>query len=311
MATCESWRLRAILHLDDELDAGERRLVESHLKTCAACRGAFSRERLFREGIRRRRPLHVVPDDLRARVAVLVDAGRAASPAAGTHRRTRPLRAGAAGRLPAYAVAVLIAGLVGLVGLVGVPDVSDVVVTRAEAASFPGMAVDVHKRHQRGQLPLELTTDAAGDVSRWFDGKVPFVVTLPDYQETSGQENRYEIKGARLVGFNGDYAAYVAYRMGRHPISLVITSTSVARPEGGETISAKGIAFHFETIDELKVVTWSHRNLTYALVSNLKERGQQSCMVCHQGAGDRDFIDTLSMTDGAPFTVVASRRPFH
>ena len=310
MAICESWRLRVMLHLDDELDAGERRLVESHLKTCAACRGAFNRERLFREGIRRRRPLHVVPDDLRARVAVLVDAGRAAAPAAGTHRRTLPRRSGAGRHLRAFAVAVLITGLVGLVGLAGVQEVSDIVVTRAEAATFPGMAVDVHKRHQRGQLPLELTADAAGDVSRWFEGKVPFAVTLPDYQETSGQENRYEIRGARLVGFNGDYAAYVAYRMDRQPISLVITSTSVVKPEGGEAISAKGIAFHFETIDDLKVVTWSHRNLTYALVSNLEERGQQSCMVCHQGADDRDFIGTLSMPAGASLKVAASRRPF-
>ena len=308
MATCESWRLRVILHLDNELDVGERRLVESHLKTCAACRGAFSRERLFRGGIRRRRPLHVVPDDLRTRVAMLVDAGRAVSPVAGIRRGARASPSGVARRLRAYAVAVLIAGLV---GLLGVRNLSDVVVASAEAASFPGMAVDVHKRHQRGQLPLELTTDAAGDISRWFEGKVPFVVTLPDYQETSGQEDRYEIRGARLVGFNGDYAAYVAYRMDRQPISLVITSTSVARPAGGDAISARGIAFHFEAIDGLKVITWSHRNLTYALVSNLKERGQRSCMVCHQDAGDEDFIDTLSIADGAPSTVATNRRPFH
>ena len=308
MAACESYRLRVMLHLDDELDADERRLVESHLRTCAACRGAFNRERLFRDGIRRRRPLHVVPDDLKTRVAVLVDAGRAMSPAAGNRRRTRPVFFGLARRLRGYAVTVLIAGLV---GLVGVRNVSDVVVASAEAASFPGMAVDVHKRHQRGQLPLEVTTDAAGDIARWFEDKVPFVVTLPDYQETSGQDNRYEIRGARLVGFNGDYAAYVAYRMDRQPISLVITSTSVARPAGGETISSKGIAFHFDTIDDLKVVTWSHRNLTYALVSNLKERGQRSCMVCHQGTGDRDFIDSLEVADGAPFKVGASRRPVH
>lgn len=308
MAACESWRLRVMLHLDDELDACERRLVESHLKTCASCRAAYNRERLFREGIRRRRPLHVVPGSLRARVAVLVDAARAVSPATVARRRIRPSPAGAAKRLRGYAVAVLIAGLV---GFVGVRNFSDVVVASAEAASFPGMAVDVHKRHQQGQLPLELTTDAAGDISRWFEGKVPFVVTLPDYQETSGQDNRYEVRGARLVGFNGDYAAYVAYRMERQPISLVITSTSVARPQGGETISAKGIAFHFETIDGLKVVTWSHRNLTYALVSNLKERGQRSCMVCHQGAGDREFIHSLEVVDGAPFRVGASRRPVH
>lgn len=293
MAACESWRLRLMLHLDDELDADEQRLVEAHLGTCTACRGAFRREYLFREGIRRRRPLHAAPASLRAAVTSLVGAGRTTSTATETRRR-KP-SAAVAGRLRAFAAAMLIAGLV---ALVAVQDTSDLVVASAEAASFPAMAVDVHRRHQRGHLPLEVTTDTAGDISRWFSGKVPFVVMLPDYQETSGQENRYEIRGARLVGFNGDYAAYVAYRMEREPISLVITSNDVALPAGGETISSKGIAFHFETIDGLKVVTWSHRNLTYALVSNLKERGQRSCMVCHQGAGDRDFIENLAHMDG-------------
>ena len=302
MTACESYRLRVMLHLDDELDADEQRLVEQHLKSCTACRSAFRRERLFRDGIRRRRPLYTVPEDLRAGVASLVGAGRTISPPAETRHRARWLPRRAAGRLRTYAVAVLIAGLVALVGVRNVPDL---VVASVEAASFPVMAVDVHKRHQRGHLPLEVTTDAAGDIARWFAGKVPFVVTLPDYQETSGQENRYEVRGARLVGYNGDYAAYVAYRMDREPISLVITSTSVARPAGGETISSKGIAFHFETIDGLKVVTWSHRNLTYALVSNLTERGQKSCMVCHQGAGDRDFIDSLAYAGGA----AANRKP--
>ena len=87
MAVCEHYRLRVTLHLDDELDAGEQRLVQAHLETCAPCRNAFKRERLFREGIRRRRPLHVAPDDLRAWVASLVDSRRMASPAPGSRHR--------------------------------------------------------------------------------------------------------------------------------------------------------------------------------------------------------------------------------
>jgi hypothetical protein len=41
------------------------------------------------------------------------------------------------------------------------------------------------------------------------------------------------------------------------------------------------------------VITWSDRGLTYALVSDLDERGQQSCIVCHEGTKDRDFIEPL------------------
>lgn len=296
MAVCERYGFRLILYLDSELDSDEQRHVEAHLASCTSCRSFYNRERLFREGVRRRRPLHLTPDDLRGRVQAIVCARHMTTEDADivprSPRTTRNLR-----RFGAVAVAA------GLAALIGFQSISSVVVSPVEAASFPAMAADVHQRHQRGQLPLEVTTDAAQDVSHWFAGKVPFVVTLPDYQETSGQNNRYEIKGARLVGFNGGYAAYVAYRMDRQPISLVITSTSVATPADGRIISAKGIPFHFETIDGLKVITWSHRNLTYALVSELTERGQKSCMVCHQGAGDRDVIESLALLDGTPLNL--------
>jgi hypothetical protein len=58
-------------------------------------------------------------------------------------------------------------------------------------------------------------------------------------------------------------------------------------------IKAKGLVFHYDTIHGLKVITWSDRGLTYALVSDLAERGQQSCTVCHQGTKDQDFITPL------------------
>ena len=306
MNSCERHSLRLMLHLDGELDVGEQRLVRAHLETCGACRNAFRRERLFRKGIRRRRPLYAAPDALRARVASLVDTRRAMPPAAEARRASGRAPSSAAGHLRAVSGVALLAVVV---GLIGIRTISDAVVAPAGAASFPAMATDVHQRHQRGELPLEVVTDTAADIARWFAGKVPFIVTLPDYQEISGQNVRYEIRGARLVGFDGGYAAYVAYRMERQPISLVITSASVARPTGGETIPAKGIDFHFETIDGLKVVTWSHRDLTYALVSNLEERGQQSCMVCHQGTTDGDLLDSLAFPDGARGAMVLAERP--
>jgi hypothetical protein len=96
-----------------------------------------------------------------------------------------------------------------------------------------------------------------------------------------------------LVGFKDDYAAYVAYQMKGKPISLVITSDAVAQPAGGEEIKARGLTFHYNAIHGLKVITWSDRGLTYALVSDLEERGQESCIVCHQGTKDQDFIAPL------------------
>jgi hypothetical protein len=118
-------------------------------------------------------------------------------------------------------------------------------------------------------------------------------VELPTYQESSGQEKLYRLEGARLVGYKSDYAAYVAYQMSARPISLVLTTDAVATASGGEGIVSQGITFHYDSIDGLKVITWSDKGLTYALVSDFEERGQQSCVVCHAGAKDRDFIEGL------------------
>jgi anti-sigma factor RsiW len=156
------------------------------------------------------------------------------------------------------------------------------------------MAVESHLRHMRGQLPLEMESSNPQDISSWFANKVAFNVKLPSYQESSGQDKLYTLEGARLVGYENDYAAYVAYRMKDRPISLVITSEQLARPSAGEVIAARGLTFHFNAIDGLKVITWSDRGLTYALVSDLDERGQQSCIVCHQGTKDKDLIEPLT-----------------
>ena len=144
------------------------------------------------------------------------------------------------------------------------------------------MAADTHLRHARGQLPLEVTSDAPEQISDWFRNKVSFSVKLPNYQDASGQQKLYQLEGARLVGYKDDYAAYVSYEMKMRPISLVITSDALAQATGGEEIKAKGLTFHYDSIHGLKVITWSDRGLTYALVSDLEERGQQSCIVCHQ-----------------------------
>jgi len=155
------------------------------------------------------------------------------------------------------------------------------------------MAAETHQRHLQGQLPLEIISDAPQRISSWFTGKVSFLVKLPNYQESSGQEKLYELEGARLVGYKNEYAAYVAYQMRSRPISLVVTSDSIAQASNGEQILARGITFHYNSIKGWKVITWSDRGLTYALVSDLEERGQQSCIVCHQGTKEQDFIEPL------------------
>jgi anti-sigma factor RsiW len=297
MTRCDETRARMMLYLDDELEPGECGAIESHLANCDRCRAVFESERRLLEIVRQSRPLPAASPQLRAAVENLLESSSSTAPAApaGLRRRIQQLPGGppaarAAGRYVWVAAALVL--LVLLAGVWRFHKRSDR--PRSPATSeFAVMAAGTHQRHTQGQLPLEIVSTVPGQISAWFAGKVPFVLQLPNYQESSGQEKLYGLEGARLVGYKNDYAAYVAYQMRSSPISLLVTSAAVAQPSGGEEIVSRGITFHYNSINGLKVITWSDRGLTYALVSNLEERGQQSCVVCHQGTKDRDFIESL------------------
>jgi anti-sigma factor RsiW len=267
------------LYLDNELQGEERATVAAHLSECESCAALFAKELNFLNSVRESGPLHEAPPALRAKVEGIVN--RAIAPA----RRANRVN---------WIVAVAAALVVLLLPVLAWRIVRQVHPSaNGQPSSFALMAADTHLRHTRGQLPLEIETASPQVISQWFSNKVNFSVKLPNYQESSGQDKLYTLEGARLVGYQKDYAAYVAYRMKERPITLVITSDSLAKPSGGEVIAARGLRFHYNAIDGLKVITWSDRGLTYALVSDLEERGQQSCIVCHQGTKDQDFIAPL------------------
>lgn len=281
MKNCEDIRRRLNLYLDNELLGEDRVAVETHLRECQSCAVIFEREQSFINAIRECRPLHVASPVLRARVQETLS---------GSERETTTARKVSRSRLTwGLAIAATLLLLLLPIVIWRTMSRSD----KPTASSFALMAADHHLRRTRGQLPLEVETAAPQVISDWFANKVNFSVKLPNYQESSGQERLYELEGARLVGYKDDYAAYVAYLMKQRPISLVITSDSVVKPSGGEEIVARGLKFHYNAIHGLKVLTWSDRGLTYALVSDLEERGQQSCIVCHQGTKDQDLIAPL------------------
>lgn len=279
MRTCADISERLTLYLDNELQDDERVAIEAHVQSCVSCKAFVEKELAFLNAIRGSRPLHPAPAELKRKVGAVVSGSK------------RPVRHSSRLRWIVPIAAVLL--------VLVAPVVVWRVMRQANRSGNGGpspfalRAVESHLRHMRGQLPLEVESSNPQEISMWFANKVNFNVKLPSYQESSGQEKVYTLEGARLVGYQNDYAAYVAYRMKERPISLVITSDSVARPSGGEQIASRGLKFHYNSIDGFKVITWSDRGLTYALVSDLDERGQQSCIVCHQGTKDQDFIEPL------------------
>lgn len=296
MISCEEVLVRIALYLDDELRDGEQSAIELHIEGCKSCRNALNAQRHLIENIRASRPLYQASPELRSQVEnILQDTPASyAAPPQLRRRIQKSLWQTGAGNWSAQkiaAVAVLFVFVaLGAVWLTNSLNKNSKIKSPSE---FALMAVNTHNRHQRKVLPLEILTTSPDAISQWFAGKVSFSLKLPNYQELSGQEKRYTLEGARLVSFKNDYAAYVAYEMNKRPISLVVTSYEIAQPSGGEIIPSRGLTFHYDSIENLKVITWSDRGLTYALVSNLAERGQQSCMVCHIGTKDENFLEDL------------------
>ncbi len=281
---CDEFWARIAFYLDDELNDEEKLTLEAHLGDCPACREAFEHEQRWIQIVRAARPLYRAPTSLQTRVQRMFEQEQAAL--AGRSHAGKSRRILTVGRYLGLSLGLATFVLGGLLAV-------RVIITKQASSEFAQLAVESHLRYLDGRLPLELKTTSPGTVSAWFQGKVPFELTLPNYQESSSQEPLYRLEGARLVGFYGDYAALVVYRMGQQPISLLVTSSALTTPSGGETLALRGLIFHSETIAGFKVISWSDRGLTYALVSKLAERGQQSCLVCHQGSQDRELIEQL------------------
>lgn len=276
MSECDVTRRLLPAFLDAELVDEERRAVEAHLSACAECRAACEDDAAFVAAIRAAMPDHAVPSALRERVG-----------------RLRPGPPRPSLRLAWVAGAAAAALLAVALGLLRGQGTSH---PAPPAAAFVSVAVDSHLRYTGGRLPLEIRSDRPAEVSGWFNGRVPFNLTLPDYPVGPGEVKFYKLEGARLVAFEGDYAAFVVYRMDGRTISLLAASAERVRPSGGERVVSGGLTFHIDSVAGLKVITWSDKGLTYALAADVVVGGARSCLVCHGSPSERDKIEGLSST---------------
>jgi anti-sigma factor RsiW len=288
---CEEIQSQRFFYLDNELAEEDRVLFERHLETCPACRERVEEDRRFLERVRKSRPAHPAREEFRARLlAQLERAETGRSPRSKASASKGAVVSRRQSRWRWFALAAMILLTVSLTWTAArLPWPQHAPAT----SSFALMAVETHQRHLRGALPLDLISDEPERIRAWFDDKVRFTLSLPNYPETEGQAKPYRLKGARLIGFNNHDAAFVAYEMGAMPISLLAIRQEDASPSGGERIVSHGLVFHYQAVEGYKVITWSDRGLTYALVSAFEGRGQQSCLVCHAGVDQREWIGDL------------------
>jgi anti-sigma factor RsiW len=159
-------------------------------------------------------------------------------------------------------------------------------------AKYAEFAVKTHRQYAQGNLALDVRSDSQQTLNEWFKAKSPFSLSLPASPLAPGEERPYRLEGARLVPVGGKTAVYIAYQMQTGPVSLMVTRDSVAGASGGVKVGFKKVSFHYRMVEGYKVVTWSLRGRTYALVSQEGNSTQRSCMVCHSPMRDRDLSQT-------------------
>ena len=273
MSPCRTTALLVPAYVDGELVGDDRAAFEAHVASCLDCRRLLEDERAMLAAVRGSLPLYEVPVALRERVEALAHAAP---------RRGR-LSAAVRGWVLGAAAVLTLALLAVVFTMRGRPV--------APASDFVSLAVDTHLRYARGQLPLEVASDRPEAVSGWFAGRVPFHLALPDYPVAPGEAKPYHLAGGRLVSFQRDYAAFVAYRMDDQPVSLLVTSSDRVRPQGGEVVRSGALSFHVESVAGLNVITWTDKGLTYALASDVTVPGARSCLVCHGSPTERRRIE--------------------
>jgi len=159
-------------------------------------------------------------------------------------------------------------------------------------AKFAEFAVGTHRQHAQGNLALDVRSDSQQMLNEWFRAKSPFSLALPASPAAPGEDRPYRLEGARLVQVAGKPAVYIAYQMQTGPAGLVVTPDSVAVASGVVQVAYKKVTFYYRMVEGYKVVTWSLRGRTYALVSQEGNNTQRSCMVCHSAMRDRDLSQT-------------------
>jgi anti-sigma factor RsiW len=268
MTSCRDIAAWIPLYVDGELASAEVALVERHLQECRQCRNHFDQLRSVVDNIRAAAPLYEPSAESLGKIEALVLA-RARS-----MRRQR-----------------LLAGVAAIFLLIAVPVAY--LLSRRSSHDFADFAAAAHLRYVNGAAPLDLATSQPELLSAWFSRRLPFQFKVPDYVNAPASAKRYSLMGARLLEYQENDVAYLAYRMNQRPISLLVTSSQRVAPEGGQTFRSAGIDFHFSSERGLRLITWKDRALSYALVSDLDVTGADSCVICHGSPADRGKIERL------------------
>jgi anti-sigma factor RsiW len=240
---CAESRLLMHALLDNELDAGHAREVESHLESCRSCAAELAAYRTMHHAISAEQLHFTAPLSLRGRIQA--DMPAQTSTARAVNRRSM-LQGFAMGSALSGAIA---AGLV--LGVFG---------TKQEDRLLGDM-LSAHLRSLQGEHLTDVQSGDGHTVKPWFNGKVDVSPPVVDLAAEG-----FPLIGGRLDYVDGRPVASIVYRRRMHVINVF-----VLKREGSEYRVP-----NFEAMQGFNIRHWTAQGLDFFAVSDLnaEELGQ-------------------------------------
>src|SRR6266511_763088 len=135
------------------------------------------------------------------------------------------------------------------------------------------VAVNTHQGYLNDNLPLDIKSSDPVQVIRWFEEPV----------------KNLRLRGGRLVEFQGKNAVFLAYEMGQHRLSLLMTTGEGVNLSGAEGFNLEQTRFYQSANHGFQTLSWTQEGLAYVIVSEKQELNKQACMICH-GSDRRQHI---------------------
>jgi len=208
MSLCESIDTLAMAYLDDELVSEERRELELHLLSCAACKAHVESERAEIALVRRALAPPPAPPLLKVSIQRLLDDEDRALARAHRRRWTSYLLPGSAALAAAAALLFVFA------------------MPSADAPRASGGVAREAVRVQSRKMPLEVQGPSTG---QWL--RQNFVASLEPPQFT---ESGIELLGARLTAVAGHDAALLKYLVTMGARQFTLTAVVIDDMRGDE-----------------------------------------------------------------------------
>ena len=270
MQDCQAMFRIMHAYLDGELSAKETVDVQTHLDNCPECAVLYRNEELFLGLVQESLPSAVAPRHLEQKVRMALKTSTA-------RQRSRKY-------LQSVAIPVLTMAMLAVIVMA--------VFFSSERKALPTLvntAVNTHQEYLNENVPLDIASHDPVQVGLWFEKRTDFPVSLGQ-----DQVKNLRLLGGRLIEMEGKKAVFLAYEMGKHRLSLVMTAAQGVDLFGAREFTVKESRFYQSTYHGFQTLSWAQEGLAYVFVSNHQEINKKACLLCHGHGQNQEAIKGLS-----------------